>query len=73
MLDRLLRHWVYATPPMALLLLGLYPFLAAKVPLPLFLALPVYMLHQYEEHDANRFAVFLNGMMGSNHAGLSPG
>ncbi|MEM9106243.1 MAG: HXXEE domain-containing protein, partial [Pseudomonadota bacterium] len=44
----------------------------AGIALPVFLALPIYMLHQYEEHDHNRFAEFLNGMMGPNAKGLSP-
>lgn len=57
---------------MALLLIGLYPFMGAEVTLPLFLSLPVYMIHQYEEHDDNRFAGFLNGMMGAGKKGLSP-
>lgn len=71
MLDRLFQNWVYATPPIAVLLIGLYPFLGTKVSLPLFLSLPVYMIHQYEEHDNNRFTLFLNGMMGAGKKGLS--
>jgi hypothetical protein len=71
MLARLFRNWMYATPPVALLLLGLAPFIAQDVALPVFLSLPVYMIHQYEEHDDNRFAAFLNGMMGSERSGLS--
>jgi len=72
MLNRLFRNWAYATPPIALLLIGLYPFMGAALAWPLFLSLPVYMIHQYEEHDDNRFAVFLNGMMGPEKRGLSP-
>ncbi|MEM6462045.1 MAG: HXXEE domain-containing protein [Pseudomonadota bacterium] len=71
MLNRLFQNWVYATPPIALLLLGLYPFVGSGIALPVFLALPIYMLHQYEEHDQNRFAEFLNGTMGPNAKGLS--
>lgn len=72
MLKRLFNNWAYATPPVALLLIGLYPFIRNAVALPLFLSLPVYMIHQYEEHDDNRFAAFLNGMMGADKKGLSP-
>ncbi|MEO0342997.1 MAG: HXXEE domain-containing protein [Pseudomonadota bacterium] len=71
MLERLFQNWAYATPPLALLLLGLYPFIGGEIALPLYLALPVYMIHQYEEHDNNRFADFLNGMMGPEKTGLS--
>ncbi|MEO1178541.1 MAG: HXXEE domain-containing protein [Pseudomonadota bacterium] len=71
MLERLFQNWAYATPPVAVLLFGLYPFFGASLPFPVFASLPVYMLHQYEEHDDNRFAVFLNGMMGADKRGLS--
>lgn len=63
---------MYATPPVAVLLLGFYPLLGSAISLPVFLSLPVYMIHQYEEHDSNRFADFLNGMMGDERKGLSP-
>ncbi|MEM9211613.1 MAG: HXXEE domain-containing protein [Pseudomonadota bacterium] len=72
MLNRLFENWAYATPPVALLLLGLYPFIGGEIALSLFLSLPVYMIHQYEEHDDNRFAIFLNGMMGADKKGLTP-
>ncbi|MEM7462446.1 MAG: HXXEE domain-containing protein [Pseudomonadota bacterium] len=72
MLNRLFQNWVYATPPIALLLMGLYPFFGTSLALPLFLSLPVYMIHQYEEHDDNRFAVFLNGIIGTGRKGISP-
>lgn len=72
MLTRLFQNWVYATPAISLLLLGLYPFIGDAIAFPVYLALPVYMIHQYEEHDDNRFATFLNGMMGPSVKGLSP-
>lgn len=72
MLARLFQNWAYATPPIALLLVGLYPFIGQAIAFPVFLSLPVYMIHQYEEHDGDRFAIFLNGMMGSERKGLSP-
>lgn len=73
MLDRLFSNWAYATPPIALLLIGLYPFMGSAIALPLFLSLPVYMVHQFEEHDDNRFALFLNAMMGADAKGLTAG
>ncbi|MEM9393031.1 MAG: HXXEE domain-containing protein [Pseudomonadota bacterium] len=71
MLERLFQNWVYATPPIALLLVLLYPFIGSSIELAVFLSLPIYMLHQYEEHDNDRFAQFLNGMMGADKRGLS--
>lgn len=71
MLERLYQNWAYATPPVALLLIGLYPFIGLAIELSVFASLPIYMFHQYEEHDDNRFALFLNGMMGSEKRGLS--
>lgn len=71
MRGRIFRNWAYATPPVALLILGLYPFVADKIILSLFLSLPIYMLHQFEEHDNNRFSEFLNGMIGEGAKGLS--
>ncbi|MEM8801212.1 MAG: HXXEE domain-containing protein [Pseudomonadota bacterium] len=71
MIERLLQNWAYATPPVALLLIGLYPFIGSAIELSVFSSLPIYMFHQYEEHDDNRFALFLNGMMGSEKRGLS--
>ncbi|MEM0966088.1 MAG: HXXEE domain-containing protein [Verrucomicrobiota bacterium] len=72
MIARLFQNWVYATPPLALLLIGLYPFIEMSIALPLFLSLPVYMIHQYEEHEDNRFVDFLNGLVGTDKKGLSP-
>ncbi len=71
MLERLFQNWAYATPPIALLLIALYPFMESAIELSLFLSLPIYMLHQYEEHDHDRFARFLNGMMGQDKRGLT--
>lgn len=71
MLERLFQNWAYATPPIALLLIGLYPFVGPVIDFPVYMSLPIYMLHQYEEHDNDRFAHFLNGMMGPEKRGLS--
>ena len=37
-----------------------------------FLLLPVYMLHQYEEHDNDRFRQFFNQTIGQGKDVLSP-
>ncbi|WP_164662195.1 HXXEE domain-containing protein [Tropicibacter sp. Alg240-R139] len=72
MLNRHFQNWVYATPPIALLLIGLYPFIGSTIALPLYLSLPVYMAHQFEEHDNNRFSKFIKGMMGEDKKGVTP-
>ncbi len=41
MLNRLFQNWAYAAPPMALLLIGLSPFMGAAIALPLFLFIPL--------------------------------
>jgi hypothetical protein len=75
MIARLCQNWVYGGFLAGLLILCLTPVFAAGWPLPLlavFLHLPVYMLHQYEEHDANRFAIFVNREIGRGVDVLSP-
>jgi hypothetical protein len=54
---------VYGRVLAAILMLALSPLLPAGWPLPLadpFLLLPAYMVHQYEEHDRDRFRLFFN-------------
>ncbi len=58
-----------------LLLLALSPVLLVGFPLPfvfVVLQLPVYMLHQYEEHDADRFRTFVNREVGGGRDVLTP-
>lgn len=65
-LQRLQTHWVYGGALAAPVLLALTPTLTQGWPLPdrlAWLALPAYMLHQYEEHDADRFRLFVNDLM----------
>ncbi|HLQ17705.1 MAG TPA: HXXEE domain-containing protein [Tabrizicola sp.] len=64
-LHRLQAHWVYGGTLAALVLLALTPLLTAGWPLSqtlTWLTLPAYMLHQYEEHDADRFRLFVNSL-----------
>ncbi|MDB5587879.1 MAG: hypothetical protein JWP26_2849 [Devosia sp.] len=70
MLGRLIRNWVYGGSLAGVLLLALTPVLTTGWSWPLtavFLTIPVYMLHQYEEHDADRFRAKVNEMFGKGH------
>ena len=76
MLGRLEQHWVYGGFLAGLLLLGLMPVLTAGWPVVdrlTFAVLPVYMLHQWEEHDGDRFRRFVNARIGGGAEVLSPG
>ena len=75
MLKRLIDNWVYGGFLAGLLLLLLTPVIAhswAPSLLATFLCLPIYMLHQYEEHDNDRFRIFVNQAIGKGREGLSP-
>jgi hypothetical protein len=74
MLQRLQANWVYGALPLALVLLALAPLLALRwtpIETLVFLALPVYMLHQYEEHDNDRFRRFVNTHIAGGRDALS--
>lgn len=75
MIQRLISNWVYGGALAAVLLLLLAPLLVARQPAALvatFLLLPAYMLHQFEEHDRDRFRLFFNETIGKGHDVLSP-
>jgi hypothetical protein len=75
MFERLIHNWVYGGVLAAVLLLLLAPLLTAHWSAPLvatFLHLPAYMVHQYEEHDRDRFRLFFNETIGKGHDVLSP-
>ncbi|MEM8958158.1 MAG: HXXEE domain-containing protein [Pseudomonadota bacterium] len=75
-LDRLAANWVYGGVLAAVILLALTPLLAdgrGWVFLLTWLCLPVYMIHQYEEHDDDRFRSFVNDMVPAGRAGLTIG
>jgi hypothetical protein len=75
MLQRLVSHWVYGGALAGVLLLALSPLLLAGWPAPLaatFLLLPAYMLHQFEEHDDDRFRRHFNATMGKGREALTP-
>lgn len=69
------RDWVYGCLPMAALLLLLTPVVAAEgsaARLAVWLLLPVYMLHQAEEFDDDRFRRFVNQTILGGREGLTP-
>ncbi|MGA2216547.1 MAG: HXXEE domain-containing protein [Terracidiphilus sp.] len=75
MLKRLVANWVYGGFLAGLLLLLITPILARNWPptlLATFLCLPAYVVHQYEEHDNDRFREFVNKNFGKGREILSP-
>jgi hypothetical protein len=67
MIDRLVRNWVYGGSLAGVLLLLLLPAIDNGWPLALvlvYLQMPIYMLHQLEEHDDDRFHRVINEMVG---------
>lgn len=74
MLNRLVGNWVYGGFLAGLLVLLITPILARNWPpalLATFLCLPAYMLHQYEEHDNDRFRAYFNQTFGKGREVLS--
>jgi len=76
MINRLISYWVYGGFLASFLLFGLMPVFTRFWDLPLilvYLQLPVYMLHQLEEHDDDRFRCFVNHLIGGGRDVLSKG
>jgi hypothetical protein len=72
--DWFLHNWMYAGFLAGLFLLAVAPVFAAAVGSPLllvYLQLPVYMLHQLEEHDDDRFRKFVNDLLAGGREVLS--
>jgi hypothetical protein len=72
--SRLQSDWVYGGTLAGLLILVLTPLMApswSRAELLVFLILPAYMLHQFEEHNADRFRLFVNGVVFKGRAALS--
>lgn len=66
-MQRLIANWVYGGFLAGLMLLALLPLVAGGLSTAMLLVvlnLPVYMIHQYEEHDADRFRRFVNTRLG---------
>jgi hypothetical protein len=75
MLYRLIANWVYGAFLAGSLLLLLAPLLWLFLPpllVLIFLHLPAYMIHQYEEHDSDRFRLFVNRLIGHGKDVLQP-
>ena len=67
-------RWVVAAGFMGGALLAIAPIFAVSASLPvtlIFLCLPVYMLHQVEEHAGDRFRTFVNQRMFGGAAALT--
>jgi hypothetical protein len=68
-------HWPAAALFAACALLALFPLLAGAAGLPVavvFLQLPLYMLHQWEEHAGDRFRQYVNRVIGGGREVLTP-
>lgn len=75
MLYRLIVNWMYGGFLAGLLLVLLAPLLTHGWPSGLvacFFCLPAYMIHQYEEHDSDRFRRTLNRALGGGREVLTP-
>lgn len=74
MINRLFSYWAYGGAMAGVLLLLLAPLLVGRWSPALmftFLLIPIYMLHQYEEHDNDRFRLFINALIGKGNEILS--
>jgi len=74
MWDRLIRNWMYGGFLAGLLLIALLPLVrgCSAVVMATYLLLPAYMIHQYEEHDNDRFRLFMNRKLGRGMDVLTP-
>lgn len=75
MFQRLISYWVYGCGLSGVLLFSLSPILLKSWSTALaaiFLLLPAYMVHQYEEHESDRFRFFFNQTIGHGFDVLSP-
>jgi hypothetical protein len=69
-----LHNWMYAGFVAGLFLLAILPIFAEGVSLPLlliYLQLPIYMLHQLEEHTDDRFRRYVNETMAGGREALT--
>jgi len=74
MIHRLIANWVYGGFLAGVLLLLLAPLFIQSWPATLaaaFFCLPAYMIHQYEEHDNDRFRAFVNRLLGNGREVLT--
>ena len=74
MATRLAQYWVYGAGLAGVLLLVLTPVIARSWTAPsvvTFMALAAYMLHQYEEHENDRFRLLVNRILGGGREALT--
>ncbi|MEM1362618.1 MAG: HXXEE domain-containing protein [Pseudomonadota bacterium] len=73
-INRLADNWVYGAALLAPILLLLTPFVSLESAAAawVWVALCAYIVHQYEEHDADRFRAFVNALIPEGRAGLQP-
>jgi hypothetical protein len=65
--DWFIRNWAKASLPLAIVLFIISPFIYRGIDLAAFLVyltLPFYMLHQYEEHAGGQFKAFVKNTVG---------
>jgi hypothetical protein len=65
--DWFIDNWAKASLPLAIVLFLISPFVYKGIGLAaflVFLTLPFYMLHQYEEHAGGQFKAFVNNVIG---------
>ena len=73
--DRFFNNWMYAGFVAGLFLLAVTPIFAGALSLPLlliYLQLPIYMIHQLEEHNHDRFRLWANEVIGGGLEALTP-
>ncbi|MGO4838649.1 HXXEE domain-containing protein, partial [Rhizobiaceae sp. 2RAB30] len=73
--DWFFRNWMYAGFVAGLFLLVVTPIFAGVLSLPLlliYLQLPIYMIHQLEEHNHDRFRLWANEVIGGGLEALTP-
>jgi hypothetical protein len=73
--DWFFRNWMYAGFVAGLFLLAVTPIFAGVLSLPLlliYLQLPIYMIHQLEEHNHDRFRLWANEVIGGGLEALTP-
>jgi hypothetical protein len=72
--DWFIRNWAKASLPLAIVLFIISPFIYLGIDLAaflVFLTLPFYMLHQYEEHADGQFKAFVTKNVGRGREVLS--
>jgi len=72
--DWFIDNWARVSLPAAIVLFLISPFVYEGIGLSaflVFLTLPFYMLHQYEEHASGQFKAFVNNMVGKGQEVLT--